>query len=128
MIAILGAGQMGEALTSGLLRAGVVSPAEITAAARRSERAEQLRVAYGIEVLSAARAAEKAETLLIAAAGGLAFTLLGHPAGGRDANDDFTGHRTHVPRPPWLSYSKTTVLRIDPRPSMLTSTTSPSAR
>lgn len=66
MIAILGAGKMGEALTSGLLRAGVVSPAEITAAARRSERAEQLRAAYGIEVLSAARAAEKAETLVIA--------------------------------------------------------------
>jgi len=66
MIAILGAGQMGEALASGLLRAGVVSPAEITAAARRSERAEQLRAAYGIEVLSAARAAEKAETLVIA--------------------------------------------------------------
>ena len=33
MIAILGAGQMGEALISGLLRAGVVSPAEIVAAA-----------------------------------------------------------------------------------------------
>jgi pyrroline-5-carboxylate reductase len=66
MIAILGAGKMGEALTSGLLRAGVVSPAEITAAARRSERAEQLQAAYGIEVLSAARAAEKAETLVIA--------------------------------------------------------------
>jgi len=66
VIAILGAGKMGEALTSGLLRAGVVSPAEITAAARRSERAEQLREAYGIEVLTAARAAEKAETLVIA--------------------------------------------------------------
>ena len=66
MIAILGAGQMGEALASGLLRAGVVSPAEILAAARRPERAEQLRVTYGIEVLSAAKAADVAETLVIA--------------------------------------------------------------
>jgi pyrroline-5-carboxylate reductase len=66
MIAILGAGQMGEALASGLLRAGVVAPAEILAAARRPERAEQLRETYGIEVLSAAKAADRAQTLVIA--------------------------------------------------------------
>ena len=66
MIAVLGAGQMGEALISGLLRAGVVAPDQIIAAARRSNRAEQLRQAYGIEVTSAAEAAGKAETLVIA--------------------------------------------------------------
>jgi pyrroline-5-carboxylate reductase len=66
MIAILGAGKMGEALASGLLRAGVVAPAEILAAARRPERAEQLRATYGIEVLSAAKAADLAATLVIA--------------------------------------------------------------
>jgi pyrroline-5-carboxylate reductase len=66
MIAILGAGKMGEALASGLLRAGVVAPAEILAAARRPERAEQLRATYGIEVLSAAKAADLATTLVIA--------------------------------------------------------------
>jgi pyrroline-5-carboxylate reductase len=66
MIAILGAGKMGEALASGLLRAGVVTPAEILAAARRPERAEQLRATYGIEVLSAAKAADLATTLVIA--------------------------------------------------------------
>lgn len=66
MIAILGAGKMGEALASGLLRAGVVAPAEILAAARRPERAEQLRETYGIEVLSAATAADLAQTLVIA--------------------------------------------------------------
>ncbi|HUB43171.1 MAG TPA: pyrroline-5-carboxylate reductase [Streptosporangiaceae bacterium] len=66
MIAILGAGQMGEALTSGLLRAGVVAPAEIVAAVRRVERADQLRAAYGIESMSAAKAAELAQTLVIA--------------------------------------------------------------
>lgn len=65
MIAILGAGQMGEALASGLLRAGVVRPDQIVAAARRADRAEQLRNAYGIDVLSAAQAAAKAETLVI---------------------------------------------------------------
>lgn len=65
MIAVLGAGQMGEALISGLLRAGVVAPDQIIAAARRSSRAEQLRQAYGIAVLTAAEAAGQAETLVI---------------------------------------------------------------
>ncbi len=66
MIAILGAGKMGEALASGLLRAGVVTPAGIVAAARRVERADQLRAAYDIEVVSAAEAAVLAQTLVIA--------------------------------------------------------------
>jgi len=65
MIAVLGAGKMGEALMSGLLRAGVVAPAGVIAAVRRSERAEQLREAYGAEVLGAAEAARRAETLVI---------------------------------------------------------------
>jgi pyrroline-5-carboxylate reductase len=66
VIAILGAGQMGEALASGLLRAGVVAPAGIVAAARRIERADQLRATYGIETMSAAEAAGLAQTLVIA--------------------------------------------------------------
>jgi pyrroline-5-carboxylate reductase len=66
VIAILGAGKMGEALASGLLRAGVVGPDHIIAAARRADRAQQLRDAYGIDVLSAAQAAAKAQTLVIA--------------------------------------------------------------
>jgi pyrroline-5-carboxylate reductase len=65
VIAILGAGQMGDALISGLLRSGVVLPAEIVAAVRRAERAQQLRDAYGIEALTALEAAAKAETLVI---------------------------------------------------------------
>src|SRR5258707_15799431 len=65
MIAVLGAGKMGEALMSGLLRAGVVSPAGVIAAARRSDRAEELKDAYGVEVLTAAEAARRAETLVI---------------------------------------------------------------
>jgi pyrroline-5-carboxylate reductase len=66
VIAILGAGKMGEALASGLLRAGVVAPAGIVAAVRRLDRADQLRIAYGIDVLTAAEAAERAQTLVIA--------------------------------------------------------------
>jgi len=65
VIAILGAGKMGEALASGLLRAGVVSPGEIVAAARRPDRAQQLRDSYGIDVLPASQAAAKAQTLVI---------------------------------------------------------------
>jgi len=66
VIAILGAGKMGEALASGLLRAGVVQPDQIVAAARRPERAAELRDAYGIDVLPASQAAVKAGTLVIA--------------------------------------------------------------
>ena len=65
MIAVLGAGQMGEALISGLLRAGVVAPAGIIAAARRSGRAQELRDSYGVDVLSAAQAAQQSQTLII---------------------------------------------------------------
>jgi pyrroline-5-carboxylate reductase len=64
VIAVLGAGKMGEALTSGLLRAGT-SPAGVVAAVRRDDRAAQLRDAYGIEVLSAAEATDRAQTLVI---------------------------------------------------------------
>ncbi len=64
MIAILGAGKMGEALISGLLRAGR-SPSGVQAAVRRADRASELRERYGIEVVSAAEAAKTADTLVI---------------------------------------------------------------
>ena len=64
MIAILGAGKMGEALLSGMLRAGV-APSEVIAAARRGDRAAVVRESYGIEVTTASEAAAKAETLVI---------------------------------------------------------------
>ena len=65
MIAILGTGKMGEAMLSGLLRAG--RPAsEVVAVVRRPARAEELRAAYGVPVLSVAEAAEKADTLVLA--------------------------------------------------------------
>ena len=65
MIAILGAGQMGEALASGLLRAGW-APSEILVAVRRPERGDQLRDRYGTAALSAAEAAKAAGTLVVA--------------------------------------------------------------
>jgi pyrroline-5-carboxylate reductase len=64
MIAVLGAGKMGEALISGMLRAGV-SPGGVVAAVRRSERGSQLRDGYGIEVTGAAAAASRASTVVI---------------------------------------------------------------
>ncbi len=64
MIAILGAGQMGEALLSGMMRAGE-APSDVIAAVRRADRAQALRDSYGIEVLAAADAAERASTLVI---------------------------------------------------------------
>ncbi|HEY7431683.1 MAG TPA: pyrroline-5-carboxylate reductase [Streptosporangiaceae bacterium] len=64
MIAILGAGKMGEALISGLLRAGR-SPAGVLAVVRRAERGQQLRDTYGITIVSAAEAAKDADTLVV---------------------------------------------------------------
>jgi pyrroline-5-carboxylate reductase len=55
---------MGEALISGLLRAGTAASG-VVAAARRDDRASQLRDRYGIEVRPAAEAAGLAGTLVI---------------------------------------------------------------
>jgi pyrroline-5-carboxylate reductase len=65
MIAILGAGKMGEALLAGLLRAGRPVD-EVAAVVRRPARAEELRSVHGVAVLSVAEAAKQADTLVIA--------------------------------------------------------------
>lgn len=65
MIAILGTGKMGEALLSGLLRAGV-QPDDIVATTRRPERARGLRESYGVRTLSNSEAAKAADTLILA--------------------------------------------------------------
>ena len=49
-IAILGAGQIGEALLSGLLSSGWRTAAEISASTRRQERADELRERHGVDV------------------------------------------------------------------------------
>ena len=64
-IAVIGAGKMGEAILSGLLRAGW--PANrLIATARRAERGEQLAERYGVRVLPNAEAAAAADVLVIA--------------------------------------------------------------
>jgi pyrroline-5-carboxylate reductase len=63
-VAVLGAGKIGEALVSGLLRAGKPVD-EVIVTARRPERAAQLRDRYGVEVVGNAEAAGKADTLIL---------------------------------------------------------------
>ncbi|MFX4294681.1 pyrroline-5-carboxylate reductase [Streptomyces bohaiensis] len=65
MIAVLGAGKIGEALLGGLLRGGR-PPARLLATARRAERAEALRARHGVEVVTNAEAATRADTLILA--------------------------------------------------------------
>ncbi|MBB4913154.1 pyrroline-5-carboxylate reductase [Streptosporangium saharense] len=65
MIAILGTGKMGEALLSGLLRAGF-EPDEVLATARRPERAADLGKRYGVRVVTNAEAARSAGTIILA--------------------------------------------------------------
>lgn len=64
LIAILGAGKMGEALLSGVLRAGR-RPSELMVTTRREERGVLLRERYGVEVVTNAEAAKTAETLIL---------------------------------------------------------------
>jgi pyrroline-5-carboxylate reductase len=65
MIAILGTGKMGEALLSGLLRAGF-KPGDVLATVRRPERGEALAETYGVRIVSNVEAAKSAETLILA--------------------------------------------------------------
>ncbi|WP_434581817.1 pyrroline-5-carboxylate reductase [Carbonactinospora thermoautotrophica] len=71
-IAVIGAGKMGEALLSGMLRAGK-QPGDLMATVRRAERAKRraeraklLRERYGIEIVTNAEAAKSADTLILA--------------------------------------------------------------
>ena len=64
VVAILGAGVMGETLLSGLLRAGRPS-ADLVISERRAERAAELRDKYGVTVVTNVEAAEAADTLVI---------------------------------------------------------------
>lgn len=63
-IAVLGAGKMGEALLSGMLRAGR-RPEDLLFTVRRPERATVLRERHGVEAVSNAEAAKSADTLLL---------------------------------------------------------------
>jgi len=65
VIAILGAGKMGEALLSGVLRAGR-RPGDLLVTCRRQERATLLSERYGVQAVTNAEAAAKADTLILA--------------------------------------------------------------
>ncbi|MDQ1615527.1 MAG: pyrroline-5-carboxylate reductase [Actinomycetota bacterium] len=63
-IAVVGAGKMGEALLSGMLRAGR-EPDDLVVTARRPERAEVIRARHGVRVVGNDEAARLADTLLL---------------------------------------------------------------
>ncbi|MFW6090761.1 MAG: pyrroline-5-carboxylate reductase [Actinomycetota bacterium] len=63
-IAILGAGVMGEALLSGLLRAGR-RPEDVLVTERRPERGKELVERYGVSYVTNAEAAKQADTLAL---------------------------------------------------------------
>jgi pyrroline-5-carboxylate reductase len=63
-VAVLGTGKIGEALVSGLLRAGKPA-AEVLVTARRPERAKALHEMYGVEAVGNAEAAAMADTLIL---------------------------------------------------------------
>lgn len=65
MIAIIGAGKMGEALLAGLL-AKDRSPEDVLVTEPREEHAAELRARYGVETVPAVDAAKRADTLLLA--------------------------------------------------------------
>jgi pyrroline-5-carboxylate reductase len=77
-IAILGAGQIGEALLTGLLSSGWRTAAEIAASTRREERAQELRERHGVAVsLSNADTARGAALVVVAVKPQDIETLLG---------------------------------------------------
>ncbi len=64
-VAVLGAGVMGEALLSGLLRGGR-TPGSVVISDRSAARIEQLSGRYGVRALPAAEAAASADTVIVA--------------------------------------------------------------
>lgn len=63
-VAVLGTGKIGEALVSGLLRAGKPVD-EVLVTSRRPERAAELTARYGVECVTNAEAAVRADTLIL---------------------------------------------------------------
>jgi hypothetical protein len=63
-VAIIGAGVMGEALLSGLIRGGH-EPAELMVGEKRAERATELRERYAVRVVANTEAAAGAETVAL---------------------------------------------------------------
>jgi pyrroline-5-carboxylate reductase len=64
-VAVLGAGKMGEALLSGLLRAGR-APGDLLFCEKHDDRVAYLTTTYGVRGVRASDAAAEADTLLVA--------------------------------------------------------------
>jgi pyrroline-5-carboxylate reductase len=65
IVAVIGAGKMGEALLSGLLRAGR-APSELLFTEKHADRAKDLTDKYDVESVTSTEAAKRADTLLVA--------------------------------------------------------------
>ncbi|WP_405778238.1 pyrroline-5-carboxylate reductase [Streptomyces sp. NBC_00859] len=63
-VAVLGTGKIGEALLSGMLRAGWPAT-NLLVTTRRPDRAEELRTRYGVEPVTNQEAAERADILIL---------------------------------------------------------------
>lgn len=66
-IAILGTGNMGEALVKGLLRAGKTAPDSLVCSDPRAERREEIKQRYGVHVTGDNRAAAAQADLIVLA-------------------------------------------------------------
>lgn len=64
-IAVIGGGQMGEALLAGIIKSGV-EPRDIVVAENNGERAQEIRDRYGVLVTDVADAAESSDYVFIA--------------------------------------------------------------
>ncbi|GAA3615469.1 pyrroline-5-carboxylate reductase [Kineosporia mesophila] len=64
-VAILGAGNMGGTILAGLLRAGR-GPGDVVVSARRPERAQELKLQHGVEVMNNVEAAAWGDTVIVA--------------------------------------------------------------
>lgn len=64
MIAVIGAGAMGEVFVAGLLRSGT-EPARLVISEKRAERAAEVAERYGVRCVGVAEAAREAATVLL---------------------------------------------------------------
>ncbi len=64
-VAVLGTGKIGEALLSGMIRAGW-APGDLLVTTRRAERAAELAARHGVAAVGNAEAAKSADTLIVA--------------------------------------------------------------
>ena len=65
VISVLGAGMIGEALMSGLLRGGH-KPEDLLFTTRRADHAQQLTAKYGVKAVETRAAVERADVLVVA--------------------------------------------------------------